>query len=70
MSGYETIQNIRALSLKTAHLPSIAVTANVSDQARSECLKYGIEGFIAKPIDTENLAAELFRVTHILENAE
>ncbi|UTW54985.1 response regulator [Kordiimonas sp. SCSIO 12610] len=67
MNGYETIQNIRTLSEKTARLPSIAITANVSEQDRTECLKHEIEGFVPKPIDTENLAAELFRVTHILE---
>ncbi len=70
MNGYETIFNIRALSDKTANLPSIAVTANVSEQSKRECINHGIEGFVAKPIDTENLAAELFRVTHILANHE
>jgi signal transduction histidine kinase/ActR/RegA family two-component response regulator len=68
MDGYETANNLRALSDETANLPGIAVTAHVSDEDKEECLKHGINGYISKPIDTEMLASEIFRVTHILSD--
>jgi CheY-like chemotaxis protein len=68
MNGYETADNLRALSEETANLPGIAVTAHVSEEDKEQCLKHGIDGYVSKPIDTETLASEIFRVTHINNN--
>jgi PAS domain S-box-containing protein len=62
MNGYEATQNIRAQEQKqerSAHTPIIAMTAHAMQGAREECLRYGMDGYLTKPIDTEALWHEL-----------
>lgn len=60
MDGFETAVRLRALP-GCAVLPIVAVTANVSDSARSAARRAGFSGFLAKPIDTEAFPAEIAR---------
>jgi len=54
MNGFETAQSIRALPAY-AQVPIIAVTANCSSDYRDQCIRSGMQGFLAKPVQTREL---------------
>lgn len=54
MNGFETAQTIRALPAY-AQVPIIAVTANCSSDYRDQCIRSGMQGFLAKPVQTREL---------------
>lgn len=37
------------------HLPILAMTADVIHATHDECLKYGMDGYVSKPFEEENL---------------
>ena len=52
MNGYETTKNIRKLDdAYKANIPIIAMTANVFSDDRDAAFEVGMNGFISKPID-------------------
>ena len=52
MNGYETTKNIRKLDdAYKANIPIIAMTANAFSEDRDEAFEVGMNGFILKPID-------------------
>lgn len=60
MNGYEATRAIRALENKDlANIPIIAVTANAFEEDRRAALSAGMNGHIAKPIDTNTLMGEI-----------
>ncbi|MDB5945189.1 MAG: two component system sensor kinase, hybrid [Ramlibacter sp.] len=58
MDGYEAASQLRADGWR---LPIIALTANVSDEQRQKCLAAGMDDFLSKPMETEQLAQMLDR---------
>jgi CheY-like chemotaxis protein len=60
MDGYETIRRVRELPGQEA-VPIIAVTAKAMKGDREKCLEAGASDYIAKPVDTDQLAS-LIRV--------
>ena len=58
MDGLEATARLRA-DAATKGLPIIAVSANASQEDRQRCLAQGANAFIAKPVDSEELAALL-----------
>ena len=60
MDGYESASRLRAAGHK---LPVIALTANVSEEQRQKCLAAGMDDFLSKPMETEQLAQMLDRWT-------
>ena len=60
MDGYETIRRIRQLP-GHEDVPIIAVTAKAMKGDREKCLEAGASDYIAKPVDTDQLAS-LIRV--------
>lgn len=66
MDGYETARRIRA-DEKNANLPIIMLTAKVSRETKITALKLGIDDFMTKPYDQEELAA---RIESVLRRAQ
>ncbi|UWG95469.1 response regulator [Dehalobacter sp. DCM] len=52
LDGYQTTQAIRQLeSQKGIRIPIIAMTADVSQEARESCLNAGMDDFLMKPLE-------------------
>ena len=62
MDGPEAAAAIRSLELPTAQVPIIALTADASTRRRRLYEEAGIDGFLAKPIDSAKLAAVLDQI--------
>jgi len=60
MDGIQATRSIRALSHR-GDVPIIAMTAAAMESDRMACNEVGMNDFIPKPIDLENLAAALLR---------
>ncbi|MEK6805443.1 MAG: response regulator [Pseudomonadota bacterium] len=58
MDGMEATRRIRALP-ECESLPIIAMTASAFEDDRANCLKAGMNGFLSKPIDAEQMLALL-----------
>jgi CheY-like chemotaxis protein len=56
MDGFEATRRIRALGI---HVPILALTADLVDDRRAQCLAAGMNGFIGKPVRLNDLRAEL-----------
>ncbi|WP_229503778.1 PAS domain-containing protein [Massilia putida] len=61
MDGFEATAAIRAMGL--TDLPVIAMTANALDEDRRRALAAGMNDYLAKPIDVDELVDMLSRVT-------
>ncbi len=59
MDGIETYEQLRSSSLIGNETAVIAMTANAVTGARDHYLSYGFEGYISKPIMTDQLEDEL-----------
>lgn len=55
MDGVQATEAIRALGGDRARIPIIAVTADVSDEAKQNCLAAGMDTYITKPITKRDL---------------
>ncbi|MCI8517585.1 MAG: response regulator [Hungatella sp.] len=63
MDGYEATRVIRSLDDRDlAAVPIIAMTANAFEEDRQEALKTGMNGHLAKPLDTEKMFAILTEI--------
>ncbi len=60
MDGYTLTAKIKAIQ-KFAHIPIIAVTANVMRGDREKSLGAGCDGYIQKPIDIDTLSQQIER---------
>jgi PAS domain S-box-containing protein len=61
MDGFEAAAAIRAMGLAT--LPVLAMTANAMEEDRRRALQAGMDGYLAKPIDADELVGALRRLT-------
>jgi CheY-like chemotaxis protein len=56
MDGLEAARNLRSLEAGgDRRLPIIALTANAFEEDRQRCLAAGMDGFVAKPIQRDEL---------------
>ncbi len=63
MSGFEATEAIRTRERGTGkHVPIIAMTANALEGDKEKCLEAGMDGYIAKPIDTQALLSAIAHV--------
>ena len=61
MDGFEATRELRASLGPRARVPIAAVTANAMAGDREKCLEAGMDDFLAKPIDSRQLAELLDR---------
>ncbi len=61
MDGFETTRKIRGLETGGKHLPIIALTAHAMKGADNECRAAGMDDYLSKPIDQEQLRKTLYR---------
>lgn len=55
-NGYDTTEDIRKAEEKSGeHLPIVAMTANAMVGDREKCLRYGMDDYVSKPIDLDEL---------------
>ena len=63
MDGYEATRRIRTLqNPELSEIPIIAMTANAFDEDRRAAARCGMNGFISKPIDLEEVVQTLCHV--------
>ena len=56
MDGLEATRRIRELERKTgAHVPILAMTANALQGDRDKCLGSGMDGYLTKPVQSNQL---------------
>lgn len=63
MNGYEATKSIRALGGEKSKTPIIAMTANVLKEEVELCYNAGMNDFIGKPFDTEELIQKIYKLT-------
>ncbi len=55
MNGLDACSEIRKLANTQKHIPIVAMTANVSDKDRQQCMSVGMDDFLTKPINKHKM---------------
>lgn len=63
MDGYTATEKIRRLDDSRAEIPIIAMTANAYDEDRRKAQEAGMDGFLAKPLDVDEMMRLLGKIT-------
>lgn len=58
IDGYQITDTLKK-NHKTAHIPVIAMTANVMKKDRENVIQAGCDGYISKPIDVDDLPGQI-----------
>jgi signal transduction histidine kinase/CheY-like chemotaxis protein len=61
MDGFEATAEIRRLEMDERRTPVIAITANALKGDRERCLAAGMDGYVAKPVQREDIVEALQR---------
>jgi CheY-like chemotaxis protein len=65
MDGFDATIHIREKEKKTGgHIPIIALTAHAMKGDRERCMEAGMDGYVSKPIKSEELLNTIHRVLH------
>ncbi len=59
MDGFEATKRIRDMKADIRNIPIIAATANALKGDRERCLDIGMDGYVSKPIQVEDLRNEI-----------
>ena len=63
MDGFEATAAVRARErVQGGHLPIVALTAHAMKGDRERCLEAGMDAYVAKPVNAEELFATLERL--------
>jgi signal transduction histidine kinase/DNA-binding response OmpR family regulator len=65
LDGFEAARQIRAREPAERRNLIVAMTGSTSDEDRRASTKAGMDGFLVKPISSEQLGAELRRLLHV-----
>ncbi len=68
MNGYEAAQNIRALESDKSNIPLIAFSSSTSDRDKKICLDAGMNEYVIKSDDNEELLLVLEEYRNKLNN--
>jgi signal transduction histidine kinase len=61
LDGYEATRQIRALEREEKHIPIVALTAHAMQGAEAECSAAGMDAYLTKPFEPDDLRACLER---------
>jgi signal transduction histidine kinase/CheY-like chemotaxis protein/ligand-binding sensor domain-containing protein len=61
MDGFQATREIRKLDDHSSSIPIVAVTANAFQSERDKCFSFGMDGYLTKPVDKEQLKQALER---------
>jgi CheY-like chemotaxis protein len=65
MDGFQAAAAIRAMpETRKSRVPVVAITAHAMQGDRERCLAAGMDGYIAKPINTRKLVELVERLAH------
>jgi len=66
MDGYEATSTIRDLNsaVRNHNIPIVAMTANAMKGDREKCLEAGMDDYVSKPINMQDLADAIGRYLH------
>ncbi len=71
VDGFEATRSIRERERNTGeHLPIVAMTAHAMKGDREKCLQAGMDGYIAKPINVQQLFETIESLFHDLQAAD
>jgi len=62
MDGYEASRKIRKMNGEVSKIPILAMTANVLQQEIEKCLKEGMNDYISKPFETDELLSKMRKI--------
>ena len=62
MGGVEAVERIRATNHSSFQVPIIAITALTTQGIKEQCMKAGMNGYVAKPIDYRELFSLMLRL--------
>lgn len=65
MDGRETIRQIRRSGESWQSVSVIALTADAMAEDRDKCIRMGMDGYVSKPVDQNELFAEMMRVLDV-----
>ena len=65
MGGYEATAEIRRLEAGQRRVPIIALTANAMAETHDQCLRSGMDGYVTKPINREDLLKTIKSLTSV-----
>jgi two-component system, sensor histidine kinase and response regulator len=66
MDGIAATTSIRTQEMKTnSHLPIIAMTAHAMKGDRERCIEAGMDGYVSKPINIEDLKVAIAKAMHL-----
>lgn len=70
MDGLEATRKIRQLGEPFSKIPIIAMTANAFKQDRERCIEAGMNDYVSKPVNPENLKTALMVWVDVKEESE
>lgn len=68
MKGIDAAKILKSSESPARHIPIIALTADAIVEQQKEFIAAGMQGFVSKPINIENLSFELQRVSNLSQD--
>ncbi len=59
MPGLSGMEVLQALKQEAIPVQVLVITADIQDTTRKRCIELGVSGFVTKPVDEEQLKAQL-----------